>query len=98
MGCIYMIRNLTNNKCYIGLSIHDAKKTRIRQHLSGKGSKLVKDAIKKHGIDAFFTDIVSDGIPVELLPELEKHTIQRFNAKVPNGYNLTSGGEGVRHP
>ena len=96
MGCIYLIRNLINNKCYVGLSIHDAKKTRIRQHLSGKGSKLVKDAIKKHGIDAFHTEIISDGMPTELLAEIEIQTIQRFNAKTPNGYNLTSGGEGVR--
>ena len=96
MGCIYLIRNLINNKCYVGLSIHDAKKTRIRQHLSGKGSKLVKEAIEKDGIDAFHTEIISDGMPVELLPEIEKHTIQRYNSKAPNGYNLTSGGEGVK--
>lgn len=96
MGCIYLIRNMDNNKCYVGLSINDAKKTRIRQHLSGKGSKLIKKAIKKHGIDAFHTEIVADGMPLDLLGEIEKQTIQRYNAKAPNGYNLTSGGEGVR--
>ena len=95
MGCIYLIRNLINNKCYVGLSIHDAKKTRIRQHLSGKGSQLVKKAIEKDGIDAFHTEIISDGIPPELLAELEVDTIKRFNSKAPNGYNLTSGGEGI---
>ena len=96
MGCIYLIRNVINNKCYVGLSINDAKKTRIRQHLSGKGSKLIKKAIKTHGIDNFLTEVLHDGIPTELLATIEKHTIKRFNAKAPNGYNLTSGGEGVK--
>ena len=93
MGCIYLIRNLINNKCYVGLSIHDAKKTRIRQHLSGHGSKLIKKAIEKYGIDAFHSEIISDGIAPELLCEIEKHEIKRYNSIVPNGYNLTSGGE-----
>ena len=96
MGCVYLIRNVINNKCYVGLSIKDAKKTRIRQHLSGKGSKLIKEAIGKHGIDNFLTEVLHDGIPTELLSTIEKHTIKRFNAKAPNGYNLTSGGEGVK--
>jgi len=99
MGCIYLIRNLKNNKCYIGQTIQDAEKTRIRDHLTGnsKGSRLIKDDIEKYGQDTFTYEILHDGIFPEFLDLLEKEEITRFNCVHPNGYNQTEGGEGSSH-
>ena len=38
MGSIYKITNTVNGKAYIGQTIHDAEKTRIRDHLNGTGN------------------------------------------------------------
>lgn len=96
MGCIYKITNTTNGKSYIGQTIRDAEKTRIRQHLNGnsRGSRLVKRAIKKYGKDAFTYEILHDGIIPELLDDLEIEAIKKFNTIAPHGYNLTTGGSG----
>ena len=51
MGSIYKIRT-RNGKVYVGQTINDAYKTRIRDHLNGTqhGSA---DAIEKYGQDVF---------------------------------------------
>ena len=99
MGSIYKITNTVNGKSYIGQTIQDAEKTRIRDHLTGnsKGSRLIKDDIEKYGQDAFTYEILHDGILPEFLDTLEKEEIARFNCVHPNGYNQTEGGEGSSH-
>ena len=62
MGSIYKITNTVNGKSYIGQTIYDAEKTRIRDHLTGKGNQLIKNAIEKYGKDAFTYEILYDGI------------------------------------
>ena len=94
MGSIYKITNTVNGKAYIGKTTRDAVKTRIRDHLTGKGSQPVKDAIEKYGQDAFTFEILHDGIIPEFLDDLEKEVIAKFNTVSPHGYNLTDGGEG----
>ena len=42
MGSIYKITNTVNGKSYIGKTIQDAEKTRIRDHLRGKAVNLSK--------------------------------------------------------
>ena len=98
MGSIYKITNTVNDKSYIGQTIHDAVKTRIRDHLRGKGSQPVKDAIEKYGKDAFTYEILHDGIIPEFLDTLEKEAIAKFNTIAPHGYNRNNGGSGsIKH-
>ena len=94
MGSIYKITNTVNGKSYIGQTIHDAEKTRIRDHLkdNNRGSQLVRLAVKKYGRDAFAYEILHDGIIPEFLDTLEKEAIKKFNTVSPHGYNLTTGG------
>ena len=92
MGSIYKITNTRNGKAYIGQTIHDAENTRIRDHLRGKGSQPVKDAIEKYGQDVFTYEILHDGIIPEFLDALEIETIAKFNCVDPHGYNQTNGG------
>ena len=94
MGSIYKITNTANGKSYIGQTIRDAEKTRIRYHLAGYGNQLVKRAIEKYGQDAFTYKILHDGIIPEFLDMLEIEAIAKFNTLSPHGYNLTTGGGG----
>ena len=94
MGSIYLIRNTVNGKSYIGQTRQDAEKTRIRDHLTGNGNRIIKQAIEKYGKDAFTYEILCDGIIPEFLDDLERDAIERFNTVSPHGYNLTTGGEG----
>ena len=94
MGSIYKITNTANGKSYIGQTIRDAEKTRIRYHFAGRGNQLVKRAIEKYGQDAFTYEILYDGILPEFLDMLEIEAIAKFNTLSPHGYNLTTGGGG----
>ncbi|RKU21013.1 hypothetical protein C6499_22605 [Candidatus Poribacteria bacterium] len=92
MGFVYMITNDINSKAYIGICIHPPKKTRIKDHLSGRGSRLVAAAVKKYGKDAFTYEILEADVFDEFLPDLEVAYIAKFNTVAPHGYNLNSGG------
>ena len=98
MGYVYKITNTVNNKAYIGISIHDPEKDRIRKHLSGTGNRLIANAVKKYGCDSFIYEILEANVFDEFLPELEVAYIANHNTIAPNGYNLDSGGNGAGSP
>ena len=97
MACIYMITNTENGKAYIGQTKNDAKTARVNRHLNGDGSRLIKQAIDKYGIDAFAWEILEDSIIPEMIETYEINAIKKYNTITPNGYNLTSGGEFYTH-
>ena len=92
MGYVYKITNKNNNKSYIGISIHEPEKRRIKAHLSGRGNRIIAKAIKKYGKDAFTYEVLEANVFDEFLPELEVAYIAHFNTVAPHGYNLTHGG------
>ena len=93
MGCIYKRTNQINGKAYIGKSHVDVME-RQKKHNRGQGSRLLKQAIDKYGINNFTFEILHDGILDEFLDDFEREAIKRHNTVAPNGYNLTWGGEG----
>lgn len=93
MGYIYKITNTINGKAYIGISVYEPEKRRIKDHLSGRGSRLIANAVKKYGKDAFAYEILEEKVFDEFLPDLEVAYIANYNTIAPNGYNLTSGGD-----
>ena len=93
MGYVYKITNTVNNKAYIGISIHEPEKGRIKKHLSGQGNRIIANAVKKYGKDAFTYEVLEANVFDEFLPELEVFYIAQFNTVVPHGYNLTYGGD-----
>ena len=97
MGYVYKITNTINNKAYIGISIHEPEKSRIQKHLSGKGNRIIANAVKKHGKDAFTYEILEANVFDVSLPKLEIFYIAHYNTVAPNGYNLTYGGDGASH-
>ena len=93
---IYKVTNLTNNKVYIGKTIKSLTH-RKNNHLSDArrgGKSLFHRAIRKYGAENFCWEVMDKVMFSDLLLELEKFYISKYNSKAPNGYNLTDGGDG----
>ena len=100
-GYIYVITNLITNKQYIGQTIQTIKQ-RYATHISDAKNKIdnmyIHKSMNKYGVDNFIVeevDCVETDNMDELLNELnnlEKYYILSYNTLVPNGYNLTKGG------
>ena len=89
---IYCLRCVLDGKVYVGQSIDIHE--RIRRHLSGeKRCKGLWRAIQKHGKDAFIVEIL-ELCSEDSLSDRECHWIAALDCIAPNGYNLTTGGEG----
>lgn len=97
MSCgIYKITNLINNKVYIGQSIDIKQRwyNHLHHHQHLKDLPLYR-AFKKYGITNFTFNIIEE-CNVQDLDEREKYWIQYYNS-YNNGYNMTTGGQGVHN-
>lgn len=104
-GGIYLLRNRTTLKEYVGKAVDLSK--RVREHLDKRRPNLpLYRSMAKHGFDKFevcLLHVVSTkGITLKELREvelelfrLEIETIDSRNTLHPTGYNLTAGGEGI---
>jgi len=50
--------------------------------------------MNEHGVDNFTFEVIEE-VDNDRLPEREQYWIKYYNTYVPNGYNLTIGGEGT---
>lgn len=104
---IYKITNLINGKMYVGQTNNPKK--RERQHFSLSPSileenngKILYNAMLKYGIQNFSFEIIEN--ECEDYNEREKYWIKKLNTLIPNGYNMTEGGDtppvfqGEKHP
>jgi group I intron endonuclease len=93
MGIIYKATNLVNGKSYIGMT-RKLLSERKFEHEIGRGSLLLRRAIKKHG-EAIQWEILEtlEANNFKAIGELERYYIHKFNT-FESGYNLTSGGDG----
>ena len=93
VGMIYIARNKTNGKCYVGQT-HRSVRRRMNEHFRDPRKNHAFDlAFRKYGPAAF--DIITVyGVPSELLDQWESFFISALNTLAPNGYNLTTGGNG----
>jgi group I intron endonuclease len=89
---IYLITNLENNKKYVGLTKFSITE-RFHQHL--KRGFVLTEAIKKYGENKFFIELIEEVDTAGRAYELEQYYIKEYNTKVPYGYNLTDGGDGI---
>lgn len=88
-GYIYKITNNINKKLYIGLH----KSEKFDSSYFGSGV-LIKKSIEKYGKENFSIEVLDWADSREELNKKEKYWILHFNSKVPNGYNMTDGGDG----
>jgi group I intron endonuclease len=92
---IYCIRNKVNGKCYIGQSsLYNSNEDFQKSNYWGSGT-YIQRAIKKYGIENF-EKMVLIHCKNEQADFYEILWIRKLKTKVPNGYNLTNGGDGVK--
>jgi len=94
---IYKITNNVNGKIYIGQT-KKALSQRIAEHIKGnaKGNKTpVHRALNKYGLESFTISVIDEADTKEILNEKEIYWIKFLNCKIPNGYNIADGGNGV---
>ena len=99
---IYGIHNKINNKWYIGQSkdikdrnYHERRNMKKGRFHNNSENPHFVNAIKKYGINSF-EFVIIEYCPIEELNKKEIYYIKKYNAKSPNGYNLTNGGEATR--
>lgn len=94
----YLVTNNLSNKAYVGITTRSINR-RWYEHKYVKNScgQLLAKAISKYGEKSFNIEPIASPIDksVETLRDLEKILIKQFETMVPNGYNLTTGGDGV---
>lgn len=93
----YKITCKENGKEYIGITTRNLdRRWYEHKYVANSCGQLLGKAIKKYGEEAFSIEQIASAIGnVENLKLLEQDLIQQFGTKVPNGYNLTNGGDGV---
>lgn len=92
----YRITNLITNKSYVGVTTVGIDR-RFKQHcwaaISGEQNVLYK-AMRKYGIENFIVEELAHAIgEQENLYALEQQVVAQEGTEIPNGYNMTSGGE-----
>ena len=96
MGVIYKITNTLNGKGYVGQTRQKLNR-RISGHKNSKVKRGIDAAIDLYGFENFTVEVL-EICHVELLNEREIFFIRELNTKVPNGYNLTDGGDNNVNP
>lgn len=100
MAIIYQYTNQINGKQYIGQTINPEQ--RFKQHKSSAFNKNDKDyeaplhrAFRKYGYENFTYEILMEEYnnDIDLLNLIESYYIQKYNSKIPNGYNILDGGK-----
>jgi group I intron endonuclease len=96
MGALYRITS-PSGKQYIGVTtwpVHKRFADHCKKSKSGRGYALHR-AIAKYGQSAMKVETLVVADDPEYLHELEIRAISTFGTLHPNGYNLTTGGEGI---
>ncbi|NBR25278.1 MAG: hypothetical protein EBU08_16180 [Micrococcales bacterium] len=94
MPYIYLLTNTQTGEQYIGFTSQELEK-RIKQHsYQSSGCHLIKQAIRKYGMDAFKCTILEHSSSTKdndrFLNVLEPYYISKYNPV----YNMTTGGDG----
>jgi group I intron endonuclease len=88
---IYKSVNTTNGKIYIGKTVNLER--RISEHLK-ENNTYFQHALRKYGQNSFVFEPIAWCETKEHANFLERFYIKIFNSKIPNGYNITDGGDG----
>lgn len=103
MGCLYKLTS-PSGKSYIGITTLSVER-RWRQHRSnankGRGyaagheCQALYNAIRKYGAATFTVEQLDSASEWSDLCEMEREAIREHGTRTPQGYNLTSGGDGT---
>lgn len=103
MGIIYSYKNVINGKQYVGQTINPQQ--RFNSHKSSafnpkdkEYNSLLHRAFRKYGYENFKYMVLAESEDIEILNQLEIFFIEKYNCKVPNGYNIEIGGRNCLKP
>lgn len=89
---IYKVTNMVNGKLYIGQTTRTLEQ-RWREHCcSSSQCTYLHNAIVKYGKENFKIEQIDIALDQEELDYKEQQYIKCYDTLVPNGYNLTTGG------
>lgn len=95
---IYKITNDVNDKIYIGQSINPDKRWESHKSHANNGdcvgSSALYDAMRAFGVEHFMMSVIGW---YEDYNEKEMFYIREYNTIVPNGYNISEGGNDPPH-
>lgn len=97
MSVVYLVTNRINGKQYVGKTVYTLRSRRFQhEHTALRMPSLFfHRALRKYGFKSFTWEVLFCGGKNLLLDRWEKYYIKLLETKVPNGYNLTDGGEGI---
>lgn len=91
-GIVYCATNKKNGKRYVGIT-RRLLRLRIAAHFKDGENLPFGKALRKYGIDKFLIEVIDTAEDGLELSRKEQYWIAHFGCMVPNGYNLTTGGE-----
>lgn len=95
MATIYILTNIHNGKQYIGKTTRGLDQ-RLSEHIVDafkyKKRRALSNAIRKYGIENFHIECLT--VTDKLVNLWEKHLIKQWCSRIPNGYNISRGGDG----
>lgn len=94
---VYSATNKVNNKSYIGqtgYTLEFRRKVHLDNSKSGRDNLYFYNAIRKYGEDNFVWQVLCKCSTKQELVKMEMYYIRYYSTVIPNGYNLTFGGEG----
>lgn len=91
---VYCHINELNNKKYIGITSQKVNK-RWQNGFGYKSNKYLTNSIEKYGWSNFKHIILFENLEEKIAKEVEIELIKKYNTIIPNGYNITKGGDGT---
>jgi group I intron endonuclease len=93
---LYQATNQINGKSYIGITRTTlAKRVQSHGYAVKRGSQTAFHcAIRKYGIENFVFEEIASSVSWKSLQEAERQAIHQRKTLSPDGYNLSSGGDG----
>lgn len=92
---VYQMYCKENSKSYIGVTNDFDRRFAVHWNDVKNKDTVLCRTIRKYGKDSFIIFKIDSADTWEEVCELEKHYIKKFNTKIPNGMNMTGGGDGV---
>lgn len=94
---VYECQNIQNSKKYIGLTVDlDSRKAiHFCNSFTHKSDFVFHKALRKYGKASFRWRILVENLSFKEARVLEKKYIKLHNTQIPNGYNMTVGGDGI---
>ena len=92
-----MLTNKANGKKYVGQTVRKLLRERMSAHknahksLKARGCRLLNNAIRKYGWDAFSVSILAASDSRTELNKLEEDMIDQHKTLYPTGYNILQG-------